>query len=286
MAKAKASVGSHNNKATNENSEKRALRKAVFSAVGSVALVKERGGEYLKEAYKLGEKVSKEEKENPPASNESTPLKEQDVNMGADVDKESSKLKGIKLKAKALGDKGHCLRVGLKEKLVADKERLYEAVKEKGGIERAGTQDKADKDEGSKKAVSRLKSYYTDLNKIKKGLLEEVNASVDSFGKNAENKGKSIEYDLRKQLLQLRKNLEKDLVNALDKAGFATKSDVNEINRKLVALGKMIELTEEAESENVPNVLERRVSNRRKKTYPVEYEKRIEKRRKDQLTLA
>ena len=246
-------------------------RKARMEAMGIASLAIKTSRQYFNEAKEAGklslETNTKESAEAAPISPVPPPNAEQPGQTNS--------------RFEALTKSAQQLSVGLAKKVAEDqkvlRERLTERLSKIDSGNAPAAEDAQSNLEGPVKTTS-WQSRYTLLLARRDNLLEWASESAQQLLADAEQEGKDIDIETRKRIKAQQQEIALAYQKLIGKLGFAAKSDLNELNRKLFELAQLLEKQNSKKPGELIN-LERRRVERRQQQQPVEFDKRIYERR-------
>lgn len=134
-------------------------------------------------------------------------------------------------------------------------------------------------------SVSRAARNVELANKVVSSLAKDAYESAESFLADAKELGKDVDHELRKVVFGRQASLEERVQRFWKALGLVNKRELEELNRKLVALAESVESQLDEESKSLV-YLNRRKNDRRVKQTPVAVDKRVHLRREIDKRLA
>lgn len=131
--------------------------------------------------------------------------------------------------------------------------------------------EKASEPENTTLTLSKMKAMVSSLQ-------DEISERTNRFLENADNQGKEADFKMRKNARERLESATRLSRKLIGQVGFTNKTDIEEINRKLVILSELLRDSSNAEP-TLDLTLERRAKERRAISKPTSYEKRLLERR-------
>lgn len=252
-------------------------RKARLETIGMASLAVKTGTQYLNDALETGKQsleAQSTEESAEAAQASSTPTTNNEL------------LETTLSRLKSLAKSSQQLSIGLAKKTADDQKELRKRLSERlahadSEFDKQATSTITENTqadlEGPVKTTS-WQSRYASLKAKRDSLLEWSSESAQQLLEEAEQEGKDLDLEFRKQVKSRQQDIIASYQNRIGKLGFATKNDLNDLNKKLIDLALLLEKQNSKKAGELIN-LERRRVERRKQQQPVEFDKRVYQRR-------
>lgn len=268
------------------------INEVRIEGLGLAALIRDRSRTYIDDALEIGRNKQREKEQLAiEEKNENSP-DQADANVGAKKReaKEGNTVKKALTELRRLRGDASSLIVGLNEKLAEDRVVFIDTLSDKAQVDlRKKTTEKgkskpeeASEEKGlteeepqAKDDVSlvSLKERLENAKKLRNGLRETLTDQSKKMIDDAKIEGKKIDYEMRRKMAQQKLEYRERMRNFWSGLGIASKNEITDLNRKIMALSQVVVNGERAE--DATKLLQNRRAERRQENAGVDYERRV-----------